>query len=193
MSDNITTVWVILEDSGFSSADQQWKHDKGLFVERAFPLVFLRSFTGMWFVDLCLDLKKMWPNSCPAPCYMHVVKFLLWKMIADWLMHDSWYFLSWKYTQSWKKVWFLHSWCSFGSTGLHAGLTQWLSVHCAELGCLKECPVTAGHSVNHSLPHIQGGVDTPRTESGPTTFSALTSLFPSLGLLCVFHHCIVVR
>lgn len=43
---------------------------------------------------------------------------------------------------------------------------------------------TVGYSKNLGLPHLWGEVDTPRTESGPTTFSILISLSFSVCLLC---------
>lgn len=58
---------VIINDSDFSSTNQQSGHDKGLIVEQAQPLVFLNSYTGMRFIYLCLDLKKKSVGQASAP------------------------------------------------------------------------------------------------------------------------------
>lgn len=57
---------------------------------------------------------------------------------------------------------------------------------------LKFCCVeqAGGSAISHCSvqykPWLQGWVDTPRAESGPTTFSILTSLFFSVNVSCVF-------
>lgn len=158
---------------------------------------------AMWFVDLCLDREKnpmLCPNSYPTPL-LHtaadsgVVRHPLRFYSDSWLMHDSWYFPSWKYTQKLKRAWFLHN--SSGpkknkssccSTGMHHGCAQKFSEHSANLCFVEGVPcITEGYSAARGLPHLQGGVDTPRVESGPTTFSVLASSLACVFLYILYH------